>query len=57
MDAGSRFQLGSGTRLTNKVMQSGEKAVARRLMYDAMEIIREKTGKTRLRYSIRLSRT
>lgn len=32
-------------RITNKVMNSGEKAVARKLMYDAMEIIREKTGK------------
>lgn len=32
-------------RLTNKIMESGEKAVARKLMYDAMDIIREKTGK------------
>lgn len=33
------------TRITNKVMNSGEKAVARKLMYGAMEIIKEKTGK------------
>ncbi|MGI6643043.1 MAG: 30S ribosomal protein S7 [Bacillota bacterium] len=32
-------------RLTNKLMQDGEKAVARRIMYGAMDIIREKTGK------------
>ena len=32
-------------RLTNKIMIGGEKAVARKLMYDAMSIIQEKTGK------------
>lgn len=32
-------------RLTNKIMESGEKAVARRIMYGAMDIIKEKTGK------------
>ncbi len=32
-------------RLTNKLMQDGEKAVARRIMYGAMDIIHEKTGK------------
>jgi small subunit ribosomal protein S7 len=33
------------TRITNKIMWNGEKAVARKIMYDAMDIIREKTGK------------
>ncbi|HHY44635.1 MAG TPA: 30S ribosomal protein S7 [Firmicutes bacterium] len=33
------------TRITNKVMQSGEKSVARKIVYRAMDIIREKTGK------------
>ncbi|HHW27137.1 MAG TPA: 30S ribosomal protein S7 [Firmicutes bacterium] len=33
------------TRLTNKIMKSGEKAVARKIMYNAMNIIQEKTGK------------
>jgi small subunit ribosomal protein S7 len=32
-------------RLTNKIMIGGEKAVARKLMYDAMDVIQEKTGK------------
>ena len=32
-------------RITNKIMQGGEKAVARRVMYNAMDIIKEKTGK------------
>lgn len=32
-------------RLTNKIMIGGEKAVARSLMYEAMNIIQEKTGK------------
>jgi small subunit ribosomal protein S7 len=33
------------TRLTNKIMEAGEKAVARKIMYKAMDIIKEKTGK------------
>lgn len=33
------------TRITNKIMEAGEKAVARKLMYGAMDIIKEKTGK------------
>lgn len=33
------------TRLTNKVMMDGKKALARRLVYRALEIIKEKTGK------------
>ncbi|HHX10045.1 MAG TPA: 30S ribosomal protein S7 [Firmicutes bacterium] len=33
------------TRLINKVMCDGKKSVARRLVYDAMDIIGEKTGK------------
>jgi len=33
------------TRLTNKIMGAGEKAVARKIVYNAMDIIREKTGK------------
>ena len=33
------------TRLTNKVMRSGEKSLARKIVYRAMDIIREKTGK------------
>lgn len=33
------------TRIINKVMHSGKKALARRLVYDALEIVREKTGK------------
>lgn len=32
-------------RITNKIMESGEKAVARRVMYNAMDLIKEKTGK------------
>ena len=31
------------TRLTNKVMRSGEKSLARKIVYRAMDIIREKT--------------
>ncbi len=33
------------TRITNKVMTSGEKAVARGIVYDALDVIGEKTGK------------
>jgi len=33
------------TRLINKVMYDGEKAKARRLVYTAMDIVGEKTGK------------
>ena len=33
------------TRLINKVMYDGKKSAARRLMYGAMDIIRQKTGK------------
>jgi len=33
------------TRLTNKIMGAGEKAVARKIMYSAMDVIKEKTGK------------
>jgi small subunit ribosomal protein S7 len=33
------------TRLINKVMYDGKKSVATRLVYDAMDIIGEKTGK------------
>ncbi|HHW18394.1 MAG TPA: 30S ribosomal protein S7 [Firmicutes bacterium] len=33
------------TRLTNKVMYDGKKSLARKLVYRAMDIIREKTGK------------
>jgi small subunit ribosomal protein S7 len=36
------------TRLINKVMQGGEKAVSRRLVYKAMDILKEKTGKNPL---------
>lgn len=36
------------TRITNKVMYDGNKAVARALVYKAMDIIREKTGKNPL---------
>ncbi len=32
-------------RLTNKLMHDGEKAIARRVMYRAMDIVGEKTGK------------
>lgn len=33
------------TRITNKVMRNGEKSIARKLVYRAMDIINEKTGK------------
>jgi len=33
------------TRLINKVMYDGKKSLARRLVYDAMDIIRQKTKK------------
>lgn len=33
------------TKFVNKVMLSGKKSVAQRVVYDAFEIIREKTGK------------
>jgi len=33
------------TKFINKVMLSGKKSVAQRVVYDAFEIIREKTGK------------
>ena len=33
------------TRITNKVMRSGEKSIARKIVYNALDIIREKTGK------------
>ena len=33
------------SRITNKVMSDGEKSTARRLVYSAMDIIGEKTGK------------
>ncbi len=33
------------TRVTNKIMRDGEKSVARKVMYKAMDIIKEKTGK------------
>ncbi len=33
------------TRLTNKIMYDGEKFTARRLVYNAMDLIKEKTGK------------
>ena len=33
------------TRLINKVMYDGKKGVAQKIVYDAFEIIREKTGK------------
>lgn len=33
------------TRITNKIMGAGEKAVARKIMYNAMDIIKEKTSK------------
>ena len=32
-------------RFTNKIMYDGKKSLAQRIMYAAMEIIREKTGK------------
>ncbi len=35
-------------RITNKIMVGGEKAVARGIMYDAMSIIQERTGKDAL---------
>lgn len=33
------------TKFINKVMLSGKKSVAQRVVYDAFEIVREKTGK------------
>jgi small subunit ribosomal protein S7 len=33
------------TRLINKVMYDGKKGVAQRIVYDAFDLIREKTGK------------
>ena len=33
------------TRLINSVMYDGKKGVAQKIVYDAFEIIREKTGK------------
>ncbi len=33
------------TRITNKVMMSGEKAVARGIVYDALDIVGERSGK------------
>jgi len=36
------------TRITNKVMRNGEKSVARKIVYRAMDIINEKTGKAPL---------
>ena len=35
------------TRLINSVMYDGKKGVAQKIVYDAFEIIREKTGKDR----------
>ena len=35
----------TGTKFINKVMLSGKKSVAQRVVYDAFEIIREKSGK------------
>ncbi len=32
-------------RFTNKIMYDGKKSLAQRIMYEAMEIMREKTGK------------
>lgn len=36
------------TRFTNKLMYDGKKGVAQTIVYDAMEIVREKTGKNPL---------
>lgn len=33
------------SKFINSIMQSGQKAVAQRIFYDAMDIIRQKTGK------------
>lgn len=32
------------TKLTNQVMQDGKKGIAQSIVYDAFEIVREKTG-------------
>lgn len=33
------------TAMTNKIMRDGKKSKAERIMYDALEIVRERTGK------------
>ena len=33
------------TRFTNKIMQRGKKGTAERIMYDALDILQEKTGR------------
>ena len=36
------------TKLINNVMQDGKKSLAQRIVYDAFEIVAEKTGKNAL---------
>ena len=45
------------TRLVNYIMLDGKKGVAQEIVYDAFNIVKEKTGKTRSICSRRLWRT
>ncbi len=45
------------TKLVNSIMLDGKKGVAQKIVYDAFDIIKEKTGKDPLEVSRRLWRT